>query len=181
MQNQREFSKSHQPLNIMKKIPSERTVLKTIYEIYYTDYVQKKATNRLGEIFVNIDVSMVADELAVDKHLLFGYLRHLDRKYVMKSKPHVAEAHLFAIKVGEFRHAVDFPYLAAILAAFEEEERKFNWTRGLSVLALIISIAALIVTAASKGDHGGASSFHIDNAQIEHAVVSDRSLPKPQP
>lgn len=164
----------------MKNIPAEQVVLRSIYDLYYESYIQKKATDQLGEIFVEIDVGLVADALKVDKHLLFGYLRHLDRKYIIRSRPHVAEAHLFTIKVGNFRHAVDFPYLAAILAALELEHRRFNWTRGLSVLALIISFAALIVTATSGSDHGG-HPIRIEHAEIERAVISAPGVPKPDP
>lgn len=164
----------------MKKIPPEHVVLRSIYDLYYESYIQKKALDQLGEIFIEIDVSLVADALEVDKHLLFGYLRHLDRKYIIRSKPHVAEAHLFTIKVGKFRHAVDFPYLAAILAALELEHRRFNWTRGLSVLALIISFAALIVTGTSGGDPGS-RSIRIEHARIERAVTSNLGVPRPDP
>ncbi|HBK48080.1 MAG TPA: hypothetical protein DDZ74_01700 [Pseudomonas sp.] len=162
----------------MKKIPPEQVVLRSIYDLYYDSYIHKKALDQLAEIFIEIDVSLVADALKVDRHLLFGYLRHLDRKYIIRSKPNVAEAHLFAIKVGNLRHAVDFPYLAAILSALELEHRRFNWTRGLSVLALIISLAALIVTATTGSDHGS-HSIRIEQARIERAVILAPGVPKP--
>ncbi|HEL4244277.1 TPA: hypothetical protein UM790_001816 [Stenotrophomonas maltophilia] len=125
-------------------IPTERQVLRKICDMYYGQYLLSKRNERLAQILVPISVEDVAKSLGTDKHLLFGYLRHLDRKYTVKSdQPHTAAARLFMPKVGEYRDAVDFPYLVALLANHEQERSKFLWSIVLSAIAIVISFAAL--------------------------------------
>jgi len=124
----------------MPKIPTEREVLRKIYDMYYPAYLEAKETDRLAQTLVSISVEDVATALKADKHLLFGYLRYLDRKYKVASDQPNTYSHLYMPKVAAFRHAVDFPYLAAILAGHEHEQRKFNWSLWLSVLAIGISL-----------------------------------------
>lgn len=128
----------------MLNIPSERDILQKIYTIYLDSYLRDVKKNSLNEIFVQINVEDVATALGMDKHLLFGYLRYLDRKYKKMSGPNTAEAHLFMPKVGQYRHAVDFPYLVAILAGHDQEHSKFTWTLWLSGAAIFISLVSLL-------------------------------------
>lgn len=98
----------------------------------------------VGTVMVAIDIEVVAKKLDCDKHILFGYLYyHLDYKYRYSTGEN-SSVHLFAPKVGELRHAINLPYLAAILAGQDQEHSKFIWSLGLSLVALALSVGAII-------------------------------------
>ena len=98
----------------------------------------------VGKVMVAIDIEAVAKKLACDKHILFGYLYyHLDHKYRYSSGEN-SSVHLFAPKAGELRHAINLPYLAAILAGQDQEHSKFIWSLGVSLVALALSVGAIV-------------------------------------
>lgn len=131
-----------------KRLPTERQVLRCIYDMYEPLFPVE--TSSLGKMFVAIDVEAVALRLHCDKNILFGYLHHhLDHKYRYQT----AEAtflHLFAPRVGELRHAINLPYLVAILAGLDQEHSKFTWSLGVSLVALALSVGAIAAQLVSK-------------------------------
>ena len=99
--------------------------------------------------YISIDVRAVAERLGCKPELLFGYLYyHLDAKHRYKTGENTS-VHLFALKVGEKRHGVNYPYLAALLANHDLEHRRQLWSLGLSVLALALSAGAIIAQIAT--------------------------------
>ncbi|APR05324.1 hypothetical protein [Thauera chlorobenzoica] len=93
---------------------------------------------------IEIDIEAIAEELGCDKHILFGYIYyHLDHKYKYKTGEN-SSVHLFAPVAGELRHAINLPYLAAILAGQDQENSKFIWSLGVSLVALALSVGAII-------------------------------------
>mgnify|MGYP003386814536 FL=1 len=130
----------------MSKLPTEREVLRCIYEMYESSYPGIPAGETRGDNdpYLSIDVKAVAEKLACKPELLFGYLYyHLDAKHRYK-QGEGASVHLFALKVGEKRHGVNFPYLSALLANHDLEHRRQLWSVGLSMLALVLSAAAIV-------------------------------------
>lgn len=124
------------------KLPTERQVLRCIYEMYESSYPEGLPGVR--DTFVPIDVRAIAERLQCKAELLFGYLYyHLDHKYRYPTGPN-AHVHLFAPQAGEMRHAINFPYLAAILAAQDQEHSKFLWPLGVSLVALALSVGAIV-------------------------------------
>lgn len=110
----------------------------------------------VGKVMIAIDIESVAKKLGCDKHILFGYLYyHLDHKYRYSSGEN-ASVHLFAPKVGALRHAINLPYLAAILAGQDQEHSKFVWSLGVSLVALALSIGAIVAQVVTAT--GGAAS-----------------------
>ena len=98
----------------------------------------------VGKVMVAIDIEAVAKKLVCDKHILFGYLYyHLDHKYRYSSGEN-SSVHLFVPKAGELRHAINLPYLAAILAGQDQEHSKFIWSLGVSLVALALSVGAIV-------------------------------------
>ena len=124
-------------------LPTERQVLLAIYEMYDSTYPGKNPGE--NDPYLAIDVRKVADKLGCKPHLLFGYLYYyLERKYRYETAPNTF-VHLFAMQVGQLHHAVNFPYLAAILAAEKQEHSKYRWSIGISVAAFVVSVIALVV------------------------------------
>ena len=131
----------------MNKLPTDREVLKCIYEMYESSYpcVQPGSARGENDPYLAIDIPAVAEKLKCKSELLFGRLYyHLDFKHRYKQDDG-ALVSLFYLKGGEKRYAVHFPYLAAILAGHDQEHRKQLWSLGLSIVALVLSVASLAV------------------------------------
>ncbi|TAK38816.1 MAG: hypothetical protein EPO30_04670 [Lysobacteraceae bacterium] len=125
-----------------KTIPTEREVLRCIYDMYEGSFPVEGPS--VGKVMVAIDVDAVSRRLGCDKHILFGYLYyHLDHKYRYSTGEN-SSVHLFAPRVGELRHAINLPYLAAILAGQDQEHSKFVWSLGVSLIALALSVGSII-------------------------------------
>jgi len=132
------------------KIPTEREVLRCIYDMHLTQYPFKPEKGPIGQVMIPIDIDAVANKLGTNKYLLFGYLNsYLDQKYRHKTGEN-SFIHLFTPVVGDMRHAVNFPYLAAILAAQDQEHSKFAWSLGVSLVALALSVGAIIAQLVAK-------------------------------
>ena len=132
----------------MNKLPTDRYVLECIFEMYQSSYPGPKGDSGRPENdpYVPIDVYAVAKNLKCDPELLFGRLYyHLDQKHRYK-QDNGALVSLFQMQIGHKRHAVQFPYLAAILAGANQEFRHRLISLGLSILALCISVASFIVS-----------------------------------
>ncbi len=90
-----------------------------------------------------IDCEMIAQKLKMDPHLLFGRLfYHLDKVH-RYTQDDGSKVHLFALKVGEDRHAVNFPLLAAAVAEHKKSYYRFMVPIILSSIALVMSGVAL--------------------------------------
>jgi hypothetical protein len=123
-------------------LPTERQVLRRIYDMYEAAYPSGQPGIR--DTFIPIDIHLVAERLGCKPELLFGYLYyHLDHKHRYRSGEN-AHVHLFAPQAGELRHAVNFPYLAAILAGHDQEHSKYVWSLGVSLVALAVSVGAIL-------------------------------------
>ncbi|AZR31257.1 hypothetical protein [Xanthomonas vasicola] len=132
------------------KIPTERQVLRCIYDMYLPNYPFQPEKGSIGQFIIPIDVEAVATRLGTSKYLLFGYLNsYLDHKYRQKTGENSA-VHLFAPVVGDMRNAVNFPYLAAILAGHDQEHSKFAWSLGVSLVALALSVGAIIAQVVAR-------------------------------
>ena len=93
---------------------------------------------------MQIDIRKVAEKLKCKPHLLFGFLYyHLEHKYGYPTGENTRVS-LFAMKFGDKMHGVNYPYLAAILSGHNESRKKYIWTLGISVFALILSVASII-------------------------------------
>lgn len=131
----------------MIKLPTDRYLLQCIFDMYVADYPGPKNARGVGlnDPYVPIDIPAVAMRVGMSQELVFGRLYfHLDQKHRFKHEGG-ATTSLFHLKVGEKRHAVQFPYLAAVLAEKNQEFRRYTLTLVLSAVALGVSIASLIV------------------------------------
>lgn len=118
------------------KIPTERQVLRCIYQMYEPSYPGTKPGE--NDPYISIEITKVAEKLKCKPQLLFGYLYyHLDAKHSYKVGENIS-THLFSLAVGEKRHAVNFPYLAAILANHDLEHQRQLWSAG-AILAQLMA------------------------------------------
>lgn len=130
----------------MMSLPTDREILRCIFEMYEPVYPGKE----LGEVrgkndpYLPIKVTEVASHLNCSSEMLFGRLYyHLDAKY-RYTQDNDAQVHLFSIKVGTEMHCVNFPYLAAVLAEKNEEHKRQLWSLGVAITALVFSMASII-------------------------------------
>lgn len=125
-----------------KRVPTERQVLRCIYDMYEPFFPAEGSA--AGKVFVQIDIEAIAQRLRCEKNILFGYLySYLDRKYRYQTGESTF-VHLFAPRAGELKHAINLPYLAAILASLDQEHSKFTWSLGVSLVALALSVGSIV-------------------------------------
>ena len=131
------------------KLPTDLKVLKCIYTMYadtFRDFKREDPT-RSSKIYIPIDVTKIASSLGADPHVLFGRLYyHLDHKYSYKQDDG-SVVHLFAFKIGDNLHCINYPYLAAVLSEHESEHRRSQLALRWSFAALVLSFVAIIVNA----------------------------------
>lgn len=125
------------------KIPTERDVLLCIYKLHYSDYPGN--TDGSNDPYIAIDIEKVAKRLSCKPELIFGYLYyHLDAKHRYKTQENIT-THLFTVGIGGKRHALNFPYMSAILAGHNNEHRRQSWTVTFSVIALFLSVLSIVL------------------------------------
>ena len=127
--------------------PSDLQILSTIYDRYLDAFTERaeKSTESLFKVYHPIDIRSIAEELGMNRHILFGRLYyHLDAKYRYKDD-NDAWTHLFAMNVGDQRHCIHFPYVSAIVAEREREFRRYAVSLFGSTIAIIISLISLFM------------------------------------
>jgi len=139
----------------MQKPPTDRTILKAIYNRYYDQYAaynEEDPDRRSSKIYMPIDIDEMAAHLSLESDILFGRLYyHLNNRYGYavddqrpgqeKSKMRVE---LFALKVGGDHHCIHFPLLASVLATLEDENKKYRLATTMSIIALGISLITFL-------------------------------------
>ena len=130
----------------MNSLPTDREILKCIFEMYAPSYPgtppgEIRGTN---DPYLPIKVGEVATRLGCSPEMLFGRLYyHLDAKFSY-TKEGSGQVHLFALKVGTEMHCVNFPFLAAVLAEKDDEHNRQLWSLGVAITALVLSVASII-------------------------------------
>ncbi len=125
---------------------TDRKILNTIYEYHYDDFLNysKEQQNRKSKNHIPIDLQSIADDLDMDIELLWGRLYyHLDKKYSFHGNNETT--HLFVIKIGEDRNAINFPLLSAIAAELNESHKRFTIPIVLSIVAVIVSVTSVLI------------------------------------
>jgi hypothetical protein len=141
------------------RLPTDLQILDAIYERYYHEFeqggrddpdavAQHGASNlRESTIYVPIDIQQVSDDLKVDANIVFGRLYYyLEQRYRYRQE-NDAQVSLFARAVGKSRNAVNFPYMASVLAGLREEHKKYKAATWMSGISLVLSVIAIVVSA----------------------------------
>ncbi|WP_081321277.1 hypothetical protein [Pseudomonas parafulva] len=131
------------------KVPTDLDILSVIYKAYYeefSNFSRGEENGRGTKIYVPIDCQEIANRLNVDADIIFGRLYyHLNRLHAYRSDDG-SKVELFGFKVGSDYKCVNFPLLASVLAGLQDENRKFNFTIWVSVMAFGVSLCALGVS-----------------------------------
>lgn len=130
----------------MSKLPTDRQVLRCIYEMYEAAYPGVPPGEVRGENdpYLSIDVYAVAKLLDCKPELLFGRLYYyLDAKHRYKQE-NGALVSLFYLNLQGKRHCVHFPFLASVLAGHDDDHRRHSWSLAVSFVALVLSVAAIV-------------------------------------
>jgi hypothetical protein len=125
-------------------IPTNLELLDAIYGQYRDTFLSysKASPARSSKVYVPIDVTSIATALKTDAEELFGRLYfHLDHKYRYQQEGGEM-VHLFALQIGDDRHCIHFPYLAAILAEHQDDNRRQRWALRLSVISIFVAFAS---------------------------------------
>lgn len=133
------------------KISTDREIFECLFSAYASafEFAQSTPDRDGSRIYVPIDVKHVARLLDNDPHVLFGRLYyHLDQRYRYKQSDG-AFVHLFSPQVGNARHCINYPYLCALLADFRERHSDNRKTFWVSVVALALSLGAIIAQVAA--------------------------------
>jgi len=135
----------------MKQPPTDLKILETIYDNYYSDFAgfNRGDEGRESKILVPIDIEAIAQELGVDRDIVFGRLYyHLDKKYGYWRKDGT-KVSFFVPKVGKDLHCVNFPLMASVLAGLREEDKKYNLAMLIAAGSLLVAIVSLAISIAS--------------------------------
>jgi hypothetical protein len=130
----------------MKTLPTDREILKCIFEMYEPSYpgVPLGETRGKNDPYMPIDLRAVAAKLDCKPEMLFGRLYYqLDAKY-RYTQDNGAHVHLFQLPGTSDRHSVNFPYLAAVLSEKDVEHRRQLWALLAAFAALVLSVASII-------------------------------------
>jgi hypothetical protein len=141
-----------------KPLPTDLEILEAIYDRYYPEFARgakdapplhgnvDTTALRESKVYVPIDIAAIAQGLSVDGDLVFGRLYyHLENKYGYQRGEDDAKVPFFTLRAGNATHCVNFPYMAAVLADLRDEHGKFQWSNGVALVSLLVSIVALVV------------------------------------
>jgi hypothetical protein len=139
----------------VKPLPTDLEILEAIYDRYYDEFqaFTGPTPDRQSKNYIAIDIPALASTLRVDADIIFGRLYyHLQEKHGFErvqddvmTGTHRVQVPFFTQDLGG--NAVNFPLLSSVLAALREEHRKFQSDRTLSIIAIVLSVVAIITAA----------------------------------
>jgi hypothetical protein len=134
----------------MKRLPTDREILRAIYDRYYSDYMSfdKASPLRTAKNYVPLDIPEIAASLGVDGEVVFARLYyHFRPKFTLvdgKTRTPFFAKQLFDSTDPKDRHVVNFPMLTSVLADLDYEYRKTRLPLRVSMFSAGISVAALV-------------------------------------
>jgi hypothetical protein len=131
----------------MAKAPTDLQILNAIYERHYADFAQFSDTHptRKTKNYVPIDTKQIAADLGVDADIVFGRLYYdLEKRFGYKQHDG-SLVHFFALRIGEEKHLVHFPYLASVVSNLRSERRRNVTATVIASISLIVSIISIVI------------------------------------
>lgn len=130
----------------MKRLPTDRQVMRCIFEMYGAEYPGPFDPSGRGENdpYLPINIRHVAGHLKCAPEIIFGRLYfHLNAKYGYKND-NDAGVSFFQLNFRNRGHSIQFPLLTSVLASLDEEHRRQTWTLAISIVALVFSVAGIV-------------------------------------
>ncbi|SNS43932.1 hypothetical protein SAMN05421640_0146 [Ekhidna lutea] len=134
------------------KLPTDIQILEKIYKAHKNDFEQYENDNSIrdNKIFVRVDLLKIAQELKVDKDIVFGRLYyHLNHKFNYQNAGN-SHVKLF-INRGDYGkdekgHEINFPYMTSILAGMQYERRKYQMATIIAIISLAVSTISVTIS-----------------------------------
>jgi hypothetical protein len=137
-----------------RRLPTDREILEAIYRRHSAQYEAVSrgddTKSRDSKVYFPVDLAAVADDLRVDGNLVFGRLHYyLDRKHAYRNERDGSWTLLLWLRSDrpEGRHWINFPLMTSVLAGLQEDDRRVKWTRDLAIWSLVVSVAAVVLSA----------------------------------
>ncbi|MFA4993866.1 MAG: hypothetical protein WC521_00980 [Bdellovibrionales bacterium] len=122
---------------------SDYFLLNTIQKMYEGDYINRD--NNKTAFYIRIDCEVIAKFMNVDPEMVFQRLYyHLNKKYGYTENDKT-KVEFFAFEIGGVRHCINYPYLCAVLATMEDDQKELRNTKRLAWASLVISILGIFV------------------------------------
>lgn len=130
-----------------KRLPTDQDVFEYIYKNYFDDFVMNDWNkNRSTKIYVPINCKQIADYFKTDGDIVFGRLYYyLNNRYSYINDEN-SKVYLFALKVGQDFHCINFPLLTSILSSMRRENKILKVNIVLTIISLMIAICSLART-----------------------------------
>ncbi|MCR9270879.1 MAG: hypothetical protein ACX94B_05470 [Henriciella sp.] len=128
-----------------RPIPTDETLLNTIYRTYLRDFSDWSEDNktRVTKIWVPIDIDALGKKFRCDPDLIFGRLYyHMNEKYGSKTGDG-QEVNFFNMRLANDRHVVNFPLLTSVLADLQDNRKRFIISTRLAALSLVVSAISI--------------------------------------
>ena len=133
----------------MKRPPTDLEILEEIYRRYYGEFssFSRDSPDRECKVYVPIDIREIAAHFNVDGDIIHGRLYyHLDQKYGFE-RSDGTRVPFFLFQENHPRpHNVQFPILAAAIAALREVRNKFLWATWLAGASFVLSVIAVTLS-----------------------------------
>ncbi|MDG2675966.1 hypothetical protein R7Z80_17375 [Vibrio sp. 1733] len=126
-------------------IPTDKEILELIYKKYKNDYLSYKNDKsiRKAKIFVPLNIEDISSDLKTEADIVFGRLYyHMDEKYGYK-RSDGSNVNFFVLKIGEYKHCVNYPLMVSVLASLRAENKKFFVPVMISILSTLVAITTL--------------------------------------
>ncbi|MGE3769466.1 MAG: hypothetical protein AB7G06_00750 [Bdellovibrionales bacterium] len=118
-------------------------LLTALQSLYENDFISNR--NDKTRFYVPIDCERVAQEMKVDAEMVFQRLNfHLNKKHSYKQDDG-SKVEFFAFEVGGVKHCINYPYLCAILAQMEDDQKELRHTKIMAIIAIVISVIGLFM------------------------------------
>lgn len=136
------------------KVPTDLEILECIYNNYYHDFEAYKYdhTLRAGKMYVPIDCDFIGEQLNVDGDIVFGRLYyHMNKvySYQIGERAKVSFFQLSLKRESPPAHdinCIQFPLMASVLADLQKAKRQYNSELFISLGALLISVASILIS-----------------------------------
>jgi len=131
-----------------KQIPTDLEILEAIYSRHYEEFASfiKGNSERIAKNYVPVDIEAIASDYDVDADIIFSRLYyHFEKKYGYKKDDGRTVA-FFSTKIGKDKHCVNFPYMTAILAGLQDDQRRFGMATTLSIISLVVAAISLVLS-----------------------------------